>query len=259
MMIRLKPAILEHYEQQVPRLEARRSRARSYRTEDGFKGAVRDSWPILFYSLATENFAAARSVADIIIADAREALFGEWRVGYVGWDTEEGKEVVWNHETARKSFNWFDVFRMGLAAACLIDDWQAASAIASYTEGSELDYSSEEVSVAWTAEARDFYIEVSKLVRDENSDNCHRETKKSLSERAKLLQGCVSAIRRADIGSSQQALSSYLEYYTRDERDPEIPFHIISIDGSILYHLIRHRLRAPELSEADLTMIARLD
>lgn len=258
-MIRLNPSIIEHYERQLPKLEARRSRARSYGTEDGFKGAVKDSWPILFYRLATQNLAAAREVANVIIADSHHALFGEWRVGYVGWDAEGAKEIIWTQETARRHFNWFEVFRMGLAASCLVDDWQAASAIALYTEGSELMHSSEEVSVAWTAEARDFYRDVSRLVRHKKLDDSLRPKRKLLGKRARLLQACVTAIAEADIGSCEIALSMFLKYYSREERDDEIPFHVISIDGTILYHLTRHRLRAPKLSDEDLMKIARLE
>src|SRR5688500_17687642 len=93
-------------------------------------------WPALVFQSFGMTERGGKEIARQIIADAQHALFGAWRVGFVGGDDEEYKDVIWSDQrVARQHFQWYDVFRLGLAAALYVEDIHAAAEIAAYTDG----------------------------------------------------------------------------------------------------------------------------
>jgi hypothetical protein len=261
-MIRLDKSLLAAYQRTVDTAETERRECIECRSEVGANQLLYFTWwPIFFYRIATDNFPAARDVAHRLVEDAKYALFGDWRIGYTGWDEKAGKDVVWDHELARKYFNWFGAFRMGLAAAAFLNDWRAAAEIASYTEGSPLPTWSAQIDAVYTPDSASFYIELSRLIRGKRA-GVHATTPftaKIPIPRAKLLRRCVVALDQRDAAGSTQALAEFMKYYDARERDKLAPVELISVDGTILYHFIRHHLNVEAPLDAKyLAMIAQV-
>lgn len=224
-------------------------------------GAIVDwGWPTFFFYLVTQDNAGAIRTAGDLVADAKLSLFGRWRIGYLGFDEERGEEVVWDHTLARASFNWFNSFTFGLAAAGYLDDWSSVVEIAAYTEGSPLPSYLPIVSPQWTADDAAIYMELSRVIRGERMevDAATPYAVRRPRPRHQLLREAVIALGGGDVEAVSRALTAYLRHYHARERERDVPIDRISVDGMILYHVARHLLgRAPELEKKLLASIPR--
>jgi hypothetical protein len=260
-MIKLNKLSREALRRSAAKAEASRDDAMAAGTEDGFKGAVDDWWYAFLYHVAVDDHAAAQQVARRLVEDAKYALFGDWRVGYAGWDEKAGKDITWDHALAKKHFYWVDTFRRAVAAAAYLGDWDAAADVAAYTEGAELPTWSANICHVATADSREFYVEFAKLLRRGRVDVTAKSPfpSKLPPPRAKLLRACLLALADRDAVATTAALAAYVTYYATRERDREYLPDLICVDGTILYHFAGKQFGAePELDPKHLPLIARV-
>lgn len=86
-MIKLDKSLLAAFQRTADTAEEERRECLECRSEVGVDCILNHTWwPVFFYRIATENFTAAKDVARRLVEDAKYALFGDWRIGFTGWD-----------------------------------------------------------------------------------------------------------------------------------------------------------------------------
>lgn len=209
-------------------------------TEAGRWGSVAFArWPAFLYALAIRDHALVRTTGVKLIDAVQDALFGDWRIGYSGWDEITRRDVVWDAVTARANFNWAKPYRCGLVAAVTVDEWAAAMNIAQYVDGSGLPNDDASVNDVASPGDIEFYMTINRVIRGKDPNFIVETPSHSdrLSRRVRTLRACADTLGAKDSAGFDAAIDSYLRQYHRYERDRESSQEWLSIDGTILYYV----------------------
>lgn len=223
-------------------------KAKSPPFNDGIMAGVIEYGPDNCWSVAVlrtlrDERPIARQFAVLGGQLSMEALFGAWRPLEMAWNRETQQFEPWGSEDVARERHagWIPAFRDGLACACAIGDYAAASRIAEYTIGPRLRHNLN-TGPEWEPEAVDAYEAYSDLLlkrpfrlKDDGSKA------KACRKRSMLLKRCLHQIHAQDWSRAWQSLDEFVIYYDRYERDKtdKLPVRAMSQDATVLDYLIR--------------------
>lgn len=189
----------------------------------------------LGYTVEHPQLSHWREVGERVIAAMLHYFFGPWR------DRFQHFAEVLDRSQARLKLPWISYYRSGLAVAVSLSDWAAADRLLEWP-GHDLSY--DEGLDDRTPEDNAYQIWLALRVRGERGEEADAQRdviERRSRRRPKMLAAAADSLLDADVNGLTKALTMYLKHYREREIHPRQVIEGICFDGTVLWHLARHR------------------
>lgn len=179
----------------------------------------------------------AKQAAVGVVGAALEYFYGEWREKL---ETEDGKRGT---EAWKPFCLWYDEVMQSLPFAAALSDWESMKRIAAYPPENKLPEAAKakgETAWGWA---------LITFLRGQAPQKVEEFLVKAVSDKAKrpkVLAPVLTALLENNNAKFEKALMEYLAFYKKSEFK-RIVDKVMSLDGTILYHLGRKQGFAVEL------------
>lgn len=183
---------------------------------------------------------------------AEHYFYGDWRESYRRFSYE----TPMTREEARRKLPWIDAYRAGLLLALLVDDERGIDRVTSWPGG---DLPADEGTFDLPAAYAQYHIHLARALRTGTaSSGASFADLRRPGGRVRPLAEAVDAALTGNAEAFGRALKEHLTGYRKSVFRLNRPDAIISIEGSILWHIARRRgLQLPDLRENQMDLVLR--